>query len=85
MTEATRLKNVMLRFLEWQYLPTKFYENPLIGSKVISTGHTHTHTGDLISPLSFLESRLKMTLISLSLNIHLTIKITSKLQRILSK
>jgi hypothetical protein len=46
---------------------------PLIGSKVISGGytdthtHTHTHTqrererevGDLISPLSFFESKLK--------------------------
>jgi hypothetical protein len=58
--------------LGWQYLPTTFYENPQIVSKVISEGHTdrdtnthtHTHThrqaGDLISPLSFFESRLKI-------------------------
>jgi hypothetical protein len=46
-----------------QLLPIKFNENSSIGSKVISGGHTDTHrqAGDLISPLSFLESRLKMT------------------------
>jgi hypothetical protein len=36
---------------------TKFHENPLISSKVISG--THTQAGDLISPFSFLESRLE--------------------------
>jgi hypothetical protein len=58
------MKKVRRRgYLEWQYLPTKFHENPPIGSKVIS-GHRqtdrHTQAGDLISPLSFFESRLKM-------------------------
>jgi hypothetical protein len=59
--------------LEWQHLPTKFHENPPIGSNFISGGHTnrhtHTHTytqtdrqaGDIISPLSFFESRLKIS------------------------
>jgi hypothetical protein len=54
--------------LELQQLPTKFHEIAPIGSKVISAGHTHRQTdrhttdrqaGDLISPLSFFESRLK--------------------------
>jgi hypothetical protein len=51
--------------LECYYLPTKFHENLPSGSKVISGTHTHTHTqtdrqtGDFISLLSFLESRLK--------------------------
>jgi hypothetical protein len=53
--------------LQWHHLPTKSHENPPVGSKVISGGHTgaraHTRTdrqaGDLISLLSFLESRLK--------------------------
>jgi hypothetical protein len=44
--------------LEWQHLPTKFYENPPISSKVISGGYTDRQAGDLISPLSFFESRL---------------------------
>jgi hypothetical protein len=76
MAEATRLKKINRGHLEWQCLSIKFHENPLIGSKVISRGqtdrqtdthtHTHTHThrdrqtGDLISPLSFFESRPKI-------------------------
>jgi hypothetical protein len=50
--------------LQWHHLPTKFHENSPIGSKVISGTHTHIHTrahrqaGDLVSLLSFLESRL---------------------------
>jgi hypothetical protein len=48
---------------QWHHLPTKFNENPPLGSKIISGGHTdrqiYGQTGDLISLLSFLESRLK--------------------------
>jgi hypothetical protein len=46
--------------LEWHYLPTKYHENLPSGSKVISGTYTQTdgQTGDLISLLSFLESRL---------------------------
>jgi hypothetical protein len=42
--------------LEWHYLHTTFHENLRRGSKVISGGQT----GDLISLLSFLDSRLNM-------------------------
>jgi hypothetical protein len=45
--------------LEWHYLPTKYHDNLPRGSKIISETRTHTHTGDLISLLSFLDSRLK--------------------------
>jgi hypothetical protein len=41
-------------------LHTKFHENPPRGSEVISRGHTHRQTGDLINLLLFLESRLKI-------------------------
>jgi len=40
---------------EWHHLPTKFHGNLPVGSKVINGGKT----ADLISLLSFLESRLK--------------------------
>jgi hypothetical protein len=62
MAEATRLKNVASGFIQWYHLSTKFHENPPIGSKVISGGHTDRQAGDLISLLSFLESILKMEL-----------------------
>jgi hypothetical protein len=39
--------------LHWRHLPTKFHENPPIGSNVIS-GNTDRQTGDCISLLSFL-------------------------------
>jgi hypothetical protein len=67
---------------------TKCHENPPIGSKVFSGGlidrqterqkNTHTHTqtdrqaGDLISPLSFFESRLKSPLL-LSVCLHVCV------------
>jgi hypothetical protein len=46
--------------LEWHYRCTKFHENLPSGSKLLA-GDTQTdrQTGDLISLLSFLESRLK--------------------------
>jgi hypothetical protein len=44
--------------LQWHHLPTKFHENPPTGSKVFS-GDIQT-AGDLISLLSFLESKLKI-------------------------
>jgi hypothetical protein len=40
-------------------MASSVYENPLAGSKVISGRHRHAQVGDLISLLSFLESRLK--------------------------
>jgi hypothetical protein len=45
--------------LEWNHLPTKLHENLPLGSKVSSGVETHRQTGDLISLLSFLESRLE--------------------------
>jgi hypothetical protein len=45
--------------LQWHHLPTKYHENPQIGSEVISGGYTERQAGDLISPLSVFESRLK--------------------------
>jgi hypothetical protein len=58
MTEAMELKLLHGGPVEWQYLHTKFHENVPSGSEVISGG-TRRQTGDLISLLSFLESRLK--------------------------
>jgi hypothetical protein len=53
-----------------QNLSIEFHEKPTIGSKVIIGGHTYTYTqsGDLISLLSFLESRLKKELYLLCRN-----------------
>jgi hypothetical protein len=44
MTEAIRSKLLHRGPLEWHYLRTKFHENLQNGSKVISGGHTDTHT-----------------------------------------
>jgi hypothetical protein len=71
MVEDMGLKLLHRGPLEWQHLGTKFYETLPSGSKVITGGHidrqtdthTYTHTGDLISLLSFLESRLKVGLL----------------------
>jgi hypothetical protein len=45
--------------LEWHYLRTKSHADLPGGSEVISGGHTDRETDDLISLLSFLESRLE--------------------------
>jgi hypothetical protein len=48
---------------QWHHLPTKFQENPQNSSKFISGGtdkQTYRQAGDLISPLSFFGSRLKI-------------------------
>jgi hypothetical protein len=57
MVKAMGLKLLHRGSLAWNYFPTKFHENLPSGAKVIS-GDTHRQTGDLISLLSFLESRL---------------------------
>jgi hypothetical protein len=53
MAEGTRLKMWHRGYLQCHYLPTKFHENPPIGSKVISGGIKQAC--DLISLLSFLR------------------------------
>jgi hypothetical protein len=53
--------------LERYYVHTKFHENLLSSSKVIIGGHTERQTGDLISLLLFLESRLKTEIIPIHL------------------
>jgi hypothetical protein len=62
--EDMGLKLLHTGTLEWHYLRTKFHENLQSGSKVISGGHrdrqTERQAVDLISPLSFFESRLKV-------------------------
>jgi hypothetical protein len=60
MVKAMGLKISALRSPSRHYLHTKFHENLPSSSKVISVGHTDRQTGDLISLLPFLESRLKM-------------------------
>jgi hypothetical protein len=59
MAKATILKMWHRGHLQWHHLPTKFHEKPPIGSKVVTGTHTERQAGDLISLLSFLESRLK--------------------------
>jgi hypothetical protein len=54
------LKIIASSSLECHQLPTKFHENLSIVLKVISGGHTYRQTGDFISLLSFLGSRLKI-------------------------
>jgi hypothetical protein len=58
MVEDMGLKLMNRDPLEWHYLPTKYHENLRSGLKVISWGHTDRQTGDLISLLSLLETRL---------------------------
>jgi hypothetical protein len=61
MIEALGLKIIATRSPEWHYLRIELHETLLSGSKVISGGHTERgrQTGDLISQLPILESRLK--------------------------
>jgi hypothetical protein len=59
-TESMGLKLLHRGPLEWHCLRTKFHENLPRGSEVISGEHIDRQTGDLISLLSFLESRLKI-------------------------
>jgi hypothetical protein len=66
MIEAMELKLLHLGPLKWHYHRAKFHEKLPSYSKVVSRGHTnrqtHRRTGDLISLLSFFESRVKMLL-----------------------
>jgi hypothetical protein len=59
MIEAMGIKIIALWPLEWHYLSTKCHENLPSSSKIINGGHTD-RLCDLISLLSFLESRLKI-------------------------
>jgi 5-methylcytosine-specific restriction endonuclease McrA len=72
MPEATRLENWRRDQLAWQYLSTKFHENPQIGSKVISGGHTERQAGDFINPLSFFQNRLKISIASSKLRSYMS-------------
>jgi hypothetical protein len=47
MIEATGLKIMTLKSLEWQDLTAKFYKNIKVPSKLTSGGHTDGQTGDL--------------------------------------
>jgi hypothetical protein len=59
MIEGMGLKLLYRGSFEWHYLRTKFHEILPSSSKGISGGYTDRQTGDLISLLSFFESRLK--------------------------
>jgi hypothetical protein len=61
MVEATGLKISLHGHLERHHLPTKFHENPPIGSNVICGGHRQA--GDFVSPLSFFEYKLKINIL----------------------
>jgi hypothetical protein len=67
--------------LQWHHLPTKFHENPPIGSEVISGGRTDTQAGDLLSLHSFLESRLIIawTFLFLQRKLRLVLKVVNTL------
>jgi hypothetical protein len=67
MIEAMGLKLFYRGPLEWHYLRTKFHETVPSGSEVISGGHKDRQTGDLISLLSFLESRLQILIADLEI------------------
>jgi hypothetical protein len=58
MVETMIWKIIAWSSLQRHHRPTKFYENPPIGSIVIK-GNTDRQTGDIISLLFLLESRLK--------------------------
>jgi hypothetical protein len=68
MIEPMGLKSLHRGTLEWHFLHTKFHENLPSDSKVI-IGDTQTdrQTGDMISPLLFFESRLKIVILHMTL------------------
>jgi hypothetical protein len=63
MTEAMGLTIIASSPLEWNYLHTKFNKNLPSSSEVISGGWTDRQTGDFISLLQFLKSRLKKSIL----------------------
>jgi hypothetical protein len=59
MVESMGIKITASGPFEWYHFPTKYHEDLPSSSKVIGEGHRQT--GDLISLLSFFESRLKIS------------------------
>jgi hypothetical protein len=60
MIEAVVLKLLHRGPIDWHHFPTKHHENLQSCSKVVSGGQRDRQTGELISLLYFLESRLEI-------------------------